>query len=655
GLFRKYVDPEPAHGAWGEEEGSGGSGGGDWLEGWTYRKSHFISNCTGAGSDYPIKLIVNYGSGSDSGDTVYLNNMCQSDFGDIRFTDDDQTTLLDYWLEDFTLSEIATFWVEVSDDLSVSNTTIYLYYGNSTVATTSNQLTAGVLSLKEHRINVAYGSSVSFSQVGGTELRIDSTASASYMNFGYVFFVVPADWINGTYLRWVWDGYFSHGVDLCVAHCRIYDGVYDRSSGADFVSCSPYPTAKGNGLLYQYNETVSGTWGSYTRDVLVDVDPSCDFVTVFFFLFDYWYDGTVRLDLDLVEVNVGSGGSGNLVTVDFDVGSVVYDVTGTWNDYGLFRKYVDPEPAHGAWGEQEEPRTWLDGWDYRKSHTITSGDGAGVDYQFKLNVHYSNGTDNDVDVYLDSKCQPDFDDIRFTDGDGETVLDYWMQYKINSDTAIFWVEVADDLSSSNATIYLYYGNSEANSTSNGTNTFIFFEDFEDTLDNWNSTGTTAISSDHVYEGSNGFKGGIDPSFIRLDSLGYTNVSVHTFYWDQQSGGHETQGLLPCGTSEIAAIQVHENVSTTHYVYRVGSTYYISNVSRTNDWHEFCVRVSNNTREYVIDGEVQSITGTQNSINSITLGSWWTANSAESYFDVCFVRKYVASEPAHMIWGAEESK
>ncbi|MCW4035191.1 MAG: DUF2341 domain-containing protein, partial [Candidatus Bathyarchaeota archaeon] len=113
-------------------DGSGDS----WLEGWTYRKSHFINNCTGAGTNYPVQVTVDYGDGIDSNDTVYVNGMCQVDFDDIRFTEDDGNTTLDYWMEDFTLSEYATFWVELSTNLNVSNTTIYLYYGNSTVATT---------------------------------------------------------------------------------------------------------------------------------------------------------------------------------------------------------------------------------------------------------------------------------------------------------------------------------------------------------------------------------------------------------------------------------------------------------------------------------------------------------------------------------------
>jgi hypothetical protein len=64
----------------------------------------------------------------------------------------------------------------------------------------------------------------------------------------------------------------------------------------------------------------------------------------------------------------------------------------------------------------------------------------------------------------------------FTDDDGTTLLDYWMQ-KVTSTYAVFWVEVKDDLSASNATICLYYGKAGVTTASNGDATFLGFDDF----------------------------------------------------------------------------------------------------------------------------------------------------------------------------------
>ena len=72
--------------------------------------------------------------------------------------------------------------------------------------------------------------------------------------------------------------------------------------------------------------------------------------------------------------------------------------------------------------------------------------------------------------------QTDFDDIRFTDNDTITDLDYWRESYIASTSAVFWVEVADELDVP-VTIYMYYGNSTVSTTSNGTATFLMYEDW----------------------------------------------------------------------------------------------------------------------------------------------------------------------------------
>ena len=71
-----------------------------WLEGWNYRQSHAVEGSeVGAQTDYPMKVIVERSSGSSNGDTIYVDTNCAADFSDIRFTDDSETNVLDYWLE----------------------------------------------------------------------------------------------------------------------------------------------------------------------------------------------------------------------------------------------------------------------------------------------------------------------------------------------------------------------------------------------------------------------------------------------------------------------------------------------------------------------------------------------------------------------------
>ena len=114
---------------------------------------------------------------------------------------------------------------------------------------------------------------------------------------------------------------------------------------------------------------------------------------------------------------------------------------------------------------------WLSGWFYRKNHIINPAAGAGAGYQVRVTVHYGAGVDFGEDVYCNSLCRTDFGDIRFTD-DNDNLLDYWMQSKTDGVSAVFWVEVAASLESASQTVYVYYGKSDASTTSNQANTFV---------------------------------------------------------------------------------------------------------------------------------------------------------------------------------------
>ena len=120
---------------------------------------------------------------------------------------------------------------------------------------------------------------------------------------------------------------------------------------------------------------------------------------------------------------------------------------------------------------------WLIGWQYRKAHTISGSAGAGTNYPLRIVVQRLTGSDSGENVFVDTNCRTDFGDIRFTDDDGITYLDYWLE-ESDSSHAVFWIEVRDNLDTDQS-IYIYYGNSEASSTSDGDATFSFFDDFDD--------------------------------------------------------------------------------------------------------------------------------------------------------------------------------
>ena len=114
-------------------------------------------------------------------------------------------------------------------------------------------------------------------------------------------------------------------------------------------------------------------------------------------------------------------------------------------------------------------------------------------------------TDFQVKVVVDTsslisagKMQSDCDDIRFTDSDGVTPINFWVEGPLNSPSTVIWVEVPHIPASSTKTIYMYYGNAYASSASDGDATFVFFDDFSSgTLDasKWKYTKYASVIED----------------------------------------------------------------------------------------------------------------------------------------------------------------
>jgi len=104
-----------------------------WLTGYSYRKRHLINGSNSAQTNYTVQITVHYGSGTDSGQNVYLNQHGRVDFADIRFTQDDGFSELSFWIERMNFSDYAVFWVRIPS-LSSAQTEMYIYYGNPNIS-----------------------------------------------------------------------------------------------------------------------------------------------------------------------------------------------------------------------------------------------------------------------------------------------------------------------------------------------------------------------------------------------------------------------------------------------------------------------------------------------------------------------------------------
>ena len=95
------------------------------FEGWTLKRPVVLQNTGSSLTVYSVTVNVSYDSDM------------RSDFGDIVFGGDDNVSVLNYWMENYTSSSKAVFWVRVAS-IPSGNSTIYFYYGNSSKSTASN-------------------------------------------------------------------------------------------------------------------------------------------------------------------------------------------------------------------------------------------------------------------------------------------------------------------------------------------------------------------------------------------------------------------------------------------------------------------------------------------------------------------------------------
>ena len=313
---------------------------------------------------------------------------------------------------------------------------------------------------------------------------------------------------------------------------------------------------------------------------------------------------------------------------------------------------------------------WLIGWDYRKSHVINSAPGAGTDYQIKIIVHYGSGTDSGENVYSSNHCKTDFGDIRFTDNDKTTLLDYWMEEKTDSDNATFWVEVADSLSSSDCTIYVYYGKNDATTTSNGTDTWVTWYNPEDDTEGNDPSGWSlsqpsgtdiSISTDQARFDTKSVKyNDTTGSFYCLGTLAISETSLRILRWSYFISPLTSKGfgLEVIDGTATDAIYIWQNIVYGGDLrYYNGSWRLICSVS-ANVWHrlETVSVASSGEFNIKVDGTWYNDLGLRGSPSRFDFLRYVSGTSTTPvfYHDIVAIGKYVDPEPSHGAWGNEET-
>ena len=341
------------------------------LAGWGYYKSHLIIASPGAGTDYQTGIKVYYGDGTDGTETVngvvfgkvYVNGSSRTDFGDIRFTDDDQITELDYWIENKTDSSFALFWVEVADTLE-NNATIYIYYNNS-VATYLDTYTD-----KEHIVNTAIigdnfdgSAGVPDASIWGVETR-GVGGSTVLTGAGELTMTGQSSTISGTGILSVdtiQQGFMIHYRnkmanqyynDVAIGNGDIEDGQGGTSSWWHARQADGYQfaiQANNNHFIYETPDD--------SAEIELHADTTAWGVINTYRVIDFSYD-----EADELEYWVNGIEFGDATDSTFDDGSYyVLFWSGEYSngfggtttlDWVFIRKYIASEPVHSTWGAE---------------------------------------------------------------------------------------------------------------------------------------------------------------------------------------------------------------------------------------------------------------------------------------------------------------
>jgi len=301
-------------------------------------------------------------------------------------------------------------------------------------------------------------------------------------------------------------------------------------------------------------------------------------------------------------------------------------------------------------------------WLYRIPIYLQNNGDTLSDYQIRI-------VRNTATLISAGKLQADGDDIRFTTGDGQTLLSYWIESGINSAATVIWVKI-NSIPAGGSTIYFYYGNTTAAGVSSGSDTFIYFNDFEDTGD---LAGWVEINS------ANGAFSLVTPpqvprgnSVLLIDD---TNGASNRYYGAYTTFTAQTTCVLEFFVGVAQAdrsweIRVRQNTSNGPRLrFNADSSFEYNDTAWkdfapevnyiANTWYELKldeIRVDNDTYDVLGNGSLLgdniAFDSARTALNRLEFYSATSASTADIYLDLIKIRSYAALEPTYT-FGSEE--
>jgi len=466
-----------------------------------------------------------------------------------------------------------------------------------------------------------------------------------------------------------------------VLYCYYYNGGFYKADGSLIKNESDLPITDKSTLDTVYDSSATGNYDAWVWDIALNSDGKPYIVfAVFPSTSDHRYryarwTGSAWVNYEITSAGGYIDGS----TEGYYSGGISLDHENPTHVF--LSKKVNSGWQIQEWSTSDGGQTWSKVQDVSDSETKHCRPVCVRNYNSNFKVAFWSGTYNAMDdydtniesdlppddsgdtVYVNKKCRSDFGDIRFTKSDGTTLIDYWMEEKVDEDHALFWVEIPDDLSSSDVTIYIYYGKSDATTTSNGDNTFLFFDHFEGTqldTDKWVvRQGDVSVENSQLkLTGTTETRGLIDGltpismgAALHVKAKGSgTTVSMCHFCSMRKSNdwNYRAGDLYGRSSDNKVAFETHNAGNKT-------DTLDIT-VNSLNSWHKYKITWKNGeSKGYQDDTLLATHTTNIPTVNNVVVFYEGSVSGQDVYVDWCFVRKYVAPEPSHGSWGTEEEE
>jgi hypothetical protein len=418
-----------------------------WNNSFKYRKKITITGQAGAGTDYQVLLKIGETSGASGEDFDLGGNSsnfpsAKNDGGDLRFVDNDNTTLLDFWVENVSgaaPNRLAKIWVEIKDSLE-NNVDIYCYYGNPSASNASSGTDTFIVfddfegSSLDNNIWTTYdvdSTSLSNSILTTTCTNDDPTA-------------IIAD-VNGA-------GPTGNNVAIR-SYFRATGGSHSDQRMGVKIKCN---TNDGRGYTYVLHDFANTDAIQWLDDMVAwGAVEENSFSINTWYTFEISHDGNdirARRDDGSWKTWTRSGRSGYPA---LNPGGYSEACTGEW-DWAVVRKCISTEPSFSSVGSQEELSVnWIK-WTNSSNPDTSSPWSWNFDFLNGTGYYYfySKAVDNinnieDLPTIQDAECyyspisyKPTIDSYDLVDSDGSKLNNATGSLDVNNEY-VFTVNITD--------------------------------------------------------------------------------------------------------------------------------------------------------------------------------------------------------------------